>query len=416
MKQINFFKGYASTNLIPRKEINEAYSHILTCIDLDQYNDDPDNQHPLNYGTDPGNLSIRNSIAQFLGRHFQRPPSDPHCFNLTNGASFGIGVILNRCTDLRYTERIFIVSPCYFLVNPVFVDHGYGDRISSVNETPDGEFELDLVDFERQLLQLSPKSNSFDHDICGRPNNKLFKGLLYIVPTYSNPGSLTYSMKTRTKLIELARKYDILIVCDDVYDLLKYDDQKLLPRLVYLDRDTLPETNLWGNVISNSSTSKLLAPGLRFGWHETPRPNLALQLSQDGCTISGGTASQLNSYVVQRLIDTNKLDDIIKNYIFHYSTRVKTAIRAINTYLPNTTQVFGGQGGYFLWIRFDKSYNLPEIIKTIQKEKNIIFAGGDAFEVVNNKQGWSDSIRLCFSFLTEEEIEAGIKELGNYFK
>ena len=51
----------------------------------------------------------------------------------------------------------------------------------------------------------------------------------------------TYSLETRVKLIELARKHDMLIVSDDVYDLLRYDDSldelpHPLPRLTHVDR------------------------------------------------------------------------------------------------------------------------------------------------------------------------------------
>lgn len=83
-----------------------------------------------------------------------------------------------------------------------------------------------------------------------------------------------YSEETKAKLLALARRYNMLIICDDVYDLLDYTGKKPLPRLVHMDRDSCSDE--FGNVVSNSSTSKIVAPGLRFGWIETATPCLAV--------------------------------------------------------------------------------------------------------------------------------------------
>lgn len=87
----------------------------------------------------------------------------------------------------------------------------------------------------------------------------------------------------------LAREFDALIICDDVYDFLwwpadevpdaQHEDipgsshfRAVLPRLVDVDRD-LPGTTPFGNVVSNGSFSKICAPGVRTGWVEgAPNP------------------------------------------------------------------------------------------------------------------------------------------------
>lgn len=74
--------------------------------------------------------------------------------------------------------------------------------------------------------------------------------MLYLVPSCGNPTGVLLSMERRLKLIELARKYDILVVCDDVYHLI-YFGEMVPDRLVSLD------TGNRGNVISNCSFSIL---------------------------------------------------------------------------------------------------------------------------------------------------------------
>lgn len=414
-KTINFFKGYASTRLIPKQAVSQSYTRVLLETDYDKLDADADNRHPLSYGTDPGNLEVRETVCRFLRDKFSIEKPDADCINLTNGASFGIGVILNRATDPKYTERIFVVTPCYFLINPSFIDAGYSGKISSINETPHGKYQIDLDKLECQLKQLSPQPIDLQSDPCDRPAQKIYKSVIYMVPSFSNPGGLTYSLETRLKLIELARQYDMLIICDDVYDLLDYTNKSPLPRLCHLDRITC-DKNGFGNVVSNASTSKIVAPGLRFGWHESVTPKLSYQFSQEGCTKSGGTPTQLASQVVKDLMDTGEIDKIISNFVHVYGQRAKVARDCIVKYLPESTKFYGGEGGYFYWIEVDPNYDLIKIIDVLKSEHNVILAPGNDFEVVENAQGFSNCVRLCFSFLEEDDIEEGIKIWGLLMK
>jgi DNA-binding transcriptional MocR family regulator len=68
----------------------------------------------------------------------------------------------------------------------------------------------------------------------------------------------------------MARQYNMLLITDDVYDLLTYTSDPIPPRLVTLDAMS-PSENIYGNTISNCSFSKLLAPGLRFGFMEASK-------------------------------------------------------------------------------------------------------------------------------------------------
>jgi DNA-binding transcriptional MocR family regulator len=69
----------------------------------------------------------------------------------------------------------------------------------------------------------------------------------------------------------------MLLITDDVYDLLTYSSNPIPPRLVTLDSPLAIEEG-FGNAISNCSFSKLLAPGLRFGFIEG-RKSLIHELS-----------------------------------------------------------------------------------------------------------------------------------------
>mmetsp|Transcript_6226 Transcript_6226/g.7696 ORF Transcript_6226/g.7696 Transcript_6226/m.7696 type:complete len:441 (+) Transcript_6226:398-1720(+) len=423
---INFFKGHPTNSLLPAKEIADSYKKVLLEYDYSKYDNDPLNRHALTYGADAGNLDTRKVISKWNNKYFGRNDMDPDCINLTGGASYGFANILASVTDTKsITQRGFIVSPTYYLITPSFIDAGFENKLTAVVETPGEEYEIDLKYLEEQLefydKDLPPVGNkeiNIISDASGRPDRKLYRYVIYIVPTYSNPGGLVYSTKTRKKLIELARMHDMLIVSDDVYELLNYTDSDMpIPRFCYLDRDSLPDGNKFGNTISNATVSKILAPGLRFGWQETPTPKLVQQLAITGANLSGGTPGQLASIVVQDLITSGQSDTIISGLIKEYKSRAQMMIRSIKKFLPACTKVYGGEGGYFLWVTINADIDHNKIVDILKEEYNIILASGSNFEVCGDEKGWGkNSVRLSVSFLNVHEIENGIRRWGEVLR
>jgi DNA-binding transcriptional MocR family regulator len=433
MGPINFFKGHPTYTLLPTEEIALAYQKILLETDYLAFETDPLNQNPLTYGTDPGNYDVRKTISEWNNRNFGTSSSYADNINLTGGASYGIANILTAATDPSITKRAFVVTPTYFLINSSFIDAGLVDKMTAINEVHDGEYDIDLHYLENQMKHYSgEKEKSIGEEVGTkirenaeddkeiniisdpiRPDRKIYQFVMYIVPTFSNPGGISYSIKTRTKLIELARKYDMLIISDDVYELLDYtDNEKPLPRLNYLDLETLPPSKTFGNTISNATFSKIIAPGLRVGWQETATPKLVAQLACTGANRSGGTPAQLATFVVGDLIKAGTLDKILEKFVATYKKRVATLLESCEKYLPNA-KVYGGQGGYFLWVEFDEKVENQKVLKILAEEHNVIIPGGEYFEVVGDEKNWGKNcVRLSISFLSDDEIEEGIKIWG----
>jgi len=172
----------------------------------------------------------------------------------------------------------------------ICVDCGYSQRITGIPEDDEG---LDIAELESQI-------EIFEREEEGeveRPGwqNWTYRYVFYGVPTFSNPTGSIMSLTRRTQLLEvplspysvsqtrvlcsiddkIARKYNMLLITDDVYDLLTYTNDPIPPRLVTLDASvpmSKSSGNIYGNTISNCSFSKLLAPGLRFGFIEASKP------------------------------------------------------------------------------------------------------------------------------------------------
>lgn len=415
---INFFKGHPSADILPRKELADAYSKILLETDFLGYENDPKNRGPLQYGTDSGNYEVRKTISDWNNREFNTDLSCPQNMNLTSGASYGAANILTSATSVEITQSAFIVTPTYFLINSSFVDAGFGGRIVPIRETQNEEFDIDIKTLENHLAQADPVPENEEiniiKDAAGRPDRKLYRHVIYMVPTFSNPGGISYTTKTRMAVLELARKYDMLIITDDVYELLDYTEaSERIPRMVYLDIKTRPKAKTFGNTVSNATFSKILAPGIRFGWQETATSKLAEQLAITGANKSGGTPGQLSSFVVKSLIDNGTLDTIIKKFIEIYKERAKRLLEVIPKYLPSTTIVSGGDGGYFFWLSIPGEIDLEKVLDKM-KERGVIIPAGHNFEVYSSEPPfWKNSVRLSISSLSPEKIEEGIRIWGD---
>ncbi|SGZ53117.1 CIC11C00000003139 [Sungouiella intermedia] len=424
-KLINFFKGHPTLALLPNEDLAAAFRKVIVDNRYHDYELSNTSRHPLQYGTDPGNLEIRTDLVRWSNSKFGRTNDSPDSVNLTGGASFGAANILTAISDPLVTKQVFLVSPTYFLINYAFIDAGFEGKMSAVRETPGGKYEIDLDGLESKLSELdaqfgldpvTDKEINIVEDPTGRGPRKQYRYAMYLVPTFSNPGGITYSYETRLKLIQIARKHDLLLISDDVYDYLSYDGKPPVLKLNHIDEDTLPEGWRFGNTVSNCSFSKIVAPGLRAGWQETATPALAQQLATTGANKSGGAPSQLNSFVVHEFVASGTLDATISRFVETYKARADVLKAAVKKYLPKNTKLYGGDGGYFLWVEIE-GLDVAESLEDLAKDHKVVIPDGHNFEVTGDELGWGKKCaRLCVALLTEEEIEEGIRRWGEQLR
>src|SRR5439155_5215655 len=79
---------------------------------------------------------------------------------------------------------------------------------------------------------------------------------LYVIPTFQNPSGRTLSVERRHRIVDLAREYDLLVLEDDPYGLVRYEGEA--PPSLHELSD--------GEIAYSSSFSKTISPGLRVGW------------------------------------------------------------------------------------------------------------------------------------------------------
>ena len=322
----------------------------------------------LQYGAEQGDGYFRMSLAGFLSQGYGFPVDPGHLF-VTNGISNALDLICAHFT--RPGDTIFVEEPTYFLALRIFADHDL--RVVPI-QTDENGLVIELL--EEKLSKFQPK-------------------FLYSVPTFQNPGGHTLSQERRERLVQFSQEHDFLILADEVYHFLNYSDWQVKPFAVYTDLET---------VISLSSFSKILAPGLRLGWMQA-HPNRIKHLVTSGLLDSGGGLNPFTSAIMRELIEVGDLEQNITGLKVAYHSRLAVMNAALRRELPQA-DFKTPEGGFFFWVR------LPgvdaEQLQVEARKFNVGFRPGVLF---SSQDGMRDYIRLCYSFYEEEKIKEGIHRL-----
>jgi 2-aminoadipate transaminase len=220
---------------------------------------------------------------------------------------------------------------------------------------------------------------------------------IYVIPDFQNPSGITLPESRRLKIIEIAEKYDLLIVEDSPYREVRFEGE---PQKLMYGLDTT------GRVITLCTFSKIFAPGFRVGWvigHPEILDKLVMaKQTADLCT------SPFVQKIIARYMEKGLLDKNLKKTIDLYRTRRTHMINCFRKYMPAGVTWTEPEGGLFLFVTLPSHLDTDEIFKKAIA-KNVAFVAGSSFFCNNSGH---NTMRINFSFSNEEEIETGVKRLS----
>ncbi|EPS34224.1 hypothetical protein POX_a00803 [Penicillium oxalicum] len=426
LRSIDLFRGWPAPELVPVDSFKEAAVQALS--DITVSNDG------FGYGPDEGYMPLREKIARWLTQFYNlREAITSNRICITGGASQNLSRILEVFSDPLQTKMIWLAEPTYHLVFQIFEDAGFYGRMKAI---PEDEFGMDVCALERVLAELPSADDNVGSDDgrtrkpCKSPR-KIYQHMIYCVPSFSNPSGTTMTISRRESLVRIARKLDALIICDDVYDFLAFSETAgsskpvgaPLPRLVDIDRhlDGGP-LDSFGNVVSNGSFSKLLAPGCRVGWAEATE-SFVYALSQAGQTKSGGAPSHLMSTFVNELLKSNSLQQHISTKLVPRGRqRFSCMISSIRerlvplgvTFMPDPERT-DLVGGYYVWLKLPITLHADRVCQEALERQNLLLGNGSLFAVPGRDSSGVDlhrSLRLCFMWEDEEHLVEGVSRLA----
>ncbi len=225
---------------------------------------------------------------------------------------------------------------------------------------------------------------------------------LYLVPDFQNPAGATLSLEKRRRVVELANEHDFIVIEDVPYRKLRYRGEDL-PMLREIDAS---------RVVTMSSFSKLLSPGIRVGFMISP-PDLvdAVRRLGEDTYLSPVLPSQaaVAEYLRRGLLEPNveRLKEL-------YRPRWEAMADAVRHELPDA-RAFIPDGGFFVSVMLPEGANTENLLGRA-KENGLVLTPGSSFfaDPDDGEQTPGDRfVRLPFCAVTPEQIREGVRRLAS---
>ncbi len=308
-----------------------------------------------------GQWRLREAIAQWLG-------VDPRNVMITAGAQEGID-LLARCL-IEQGDTVVVESPTYEGAIQSF--RSAGARLLPWST------DWSLGQLEDLFLRFRPK-------------------LLFTTPTFQNPTGRVMGPRTREGVLELAYRYRVPVIEDDVYSQV-YFGEHAPPQPLY-KQDTRSQ------VIALSTFSKMLAPGLRVGWMVAPR-YMVKQLSlikMRSNLFTGG----LNQLVLSAMLRDGEIHRHLQRIREHHNALCRTAMYAVQPAIAEgLLRCRVPQGGLYLWCHPTVPVD-SETLYTTLESRGVSVAPGNAFQPEGSARV-SNDFRICFTACEAKPLAQGL--------
>lgn len=328
----------------------------------------------LPYGANAGPSALRRLVAQRLGSAEGRALDETETL-ITGGNSQALDQLVTLFC--RPGDVVLVELPTYSLALGILRDHPV-----VVEALPfDGE-GLDVDALERRLVEARATGVGVR--------------LLYLVPTFHNPTGVSLAPARRRRLVEVAAAHGLLVVEDDVYRELWYDEPA--------------PPSLWslaapGTVLRLGSFAKTLAPGLRVGWLNAS-PAQIERVAASGLNDSGGCTSQFAATVVERFMAAGRYDPHGAELRAAYRARRDALAATLAAGLPPGCSFVVPGGGFFVWVSLPEGLCASKLLPTAE-------AAGVSFVPAarSHLDGADAGLRLAFTMYDEETLAEGVRRL-----
>ncbi len=201
--------------------------------------------------------------------------------------------------------------------------------------------------------------------------------------------------------VELAKKYDFVILEDDPYGEISFTDAVRRPLYQHA-----VELGCEDQVVYTSTFSKILAPGMRIGWIVMPD-----WLAQQTVIVKQAAdlhTNMLSQVITAEYLSLNRLDNQIALIREDYRKKCVALADALESRLGEHLEFSRPQGGMFLWARFRYPFDTMEWMKKTL-ENGVVYVPGEAF--YHDKPD-TRTLRLSYSTVSEAGLLTAVERLA----
>ncbi len=365
---ISFAGGLPAPELFPVEEVKEVTDYIL----------EKEGKIALQYGPTEGDTRLKEELV----KHMEEEGLKTEVENVLVVSASQQALDLVAKVFLNRKDVVFVEEPTY--VGGIQAFNSYGARMVPVKSDENGILPDEL---EKSIVELI--KNGFRSQLK----------LIYIIPDFQNPSGVTTSLERRKSLLEIAEKYDLIVIEDTPYRQLRYRGETV-PPIYSLDNS--------GRVISLFTFSKIFAPGFRLGWivgsKEVIEKIIMAKQAADLCT------SPFTQSITYEYLKRGYLKNQIKLIKENYKEKMEIMLESLEKDMPKLDGLKWTEpdGGLFLWLTLPEYMDSRELfLKAI--DKKVAYVVGDAF---HPQAKMKNALRLNFSYPSPRKIIEGVRRLA----
>ncbi|GAB1468037.1 PLP-dependent aminotransferase family protein [Candidatus Cloacimonadota bacterium] len=366
---ISFSGGFPSPATFPIAELKEIINEVM----------DTEAAFALQYGATEGDILLRTLLVERYK---------------ANGVDMSIdNMIITTASQqaLDLIAKMFINRGDYVLVGlPSYLGglsafNSYGANMVGIPMDDEGEDPNIMEAKLKELIAIGKKPK-----------------FIYLIPDFQNPAGITMTERRRKEILELAYKYDVLILEDSPYRELRYEGTP---------QKTIYEMDGTGHVILLGTFSKIFCPGFRIGW-VVGHPDILDKIvvgkqAADLCT------PPFTQRIAARYIEKGYLDPKIQEITKMYAEKQKTMLSALKENMPEEFSWTHPEGGLFLMAKGPETLDTQAILLDCIKEAKVAYVAGTSFFCDG---GGNNTMRLNFSYESIEKNIEGVQRLGAFLK
>jgi len=223
---------------------------------------------------------------------------------------------------------------------------------------------------------------------------------IYTIPDFQNPSGITLDLEKRKMILNVARKYDLLIIEDSPYREIRFEGTAY-PLMYSMDNE---------RVMLFGTLSKTVLPGFRIGWVIAPEEIInrliVAKQSSDLCT------PVFDQAVAAKYFEKGLFEKNLEKTIELYRRKRDLMLGCFEKYMPKGVSWTKPEGGLFLFVSLPEGYDTTELFNVAIKN-DVAFVIGEAFHCDGSGK---NTMRINFSYMGDDMIEEGVKRLAKAIK
>jgi DNA-binding transcriptional MocR family regulator len=290
---------------------------------------------------------------------------------VTNGCMEALNIALRAVT--RAGDTVAVESPSYFGMLQVLESLG----LKALHVPTDPTTGMDVEALEALLKRQKVKA-------------------VLLCANVSNPVGATMPDEAKAKLADLAARYRLPVIEDDIYGDLHFSEHR--PKaLKAFDKE--------GWVMLCGSFTKTLTPGLRIGFIAPGRFQQEAELAKITLSLSTMALPQL---AIAEFMRHGPYDKHMRNLRRTLKENLAQVRETVAQTFPKGTRATNPSGGYVVWVGLPKGVDTMELYRRARAEgisiaPGALFTANDAFK---------NYLRVAYSFKWTAPLDRALGRVG----